>query len=230
MGYRTYIGSIPKREYNKIKSMTSSQLIEHYKINLDTYGSWHKGVYEICKEVYEFGKYTDFNPPKSSMKSFFKNKELKEKYKEDDFYVVTKEFLEYIIETYKIKITDYYNKMMMPFFKDTNKEYLKEYYSESASDFLKTIKRTYKEDYLKNELESYECDFSKLTQEQTSALISIFYHVKNFRTEWTILCPFDLKNGDQVSTSWKFEYSIFELVKIYKTFDFKRNVLVFYGY
>lgn len=37
MGYRTYIGSMPKREYNKIKSMTKDQLIEHYKVKRDDY-------------------------------------------------------------------------------------------------------------------------------------------------------------------------------------------------
>ena len=35
MGYRTYIGSMPKREYNKIKSMSREQLIEHYKLEVE---------------------------------------------------------------------------------------------------------------------------------------------------------------------------------------------------
>ena len=37
MGYRTYIGTLTKREYNKIKSLTAEQLIEYYKIEREDY-------------------------------------------------------------------------------------------------------------------------------------------------------------------------------------------------
>lgn len=112
---------MPKREYNKIKSMTKEQLIEFYNIEVSGEGSfdagyWHKSVYEYGTELYEFGKWTGFTPPKKSLKPFFKNKELMKKYDEYDFFIVTKEFLGYIIETYKQKIADYYNDMMKPFF------------------------------------------------------------------------------------------------------------------
>jgi hypothetical protein len=38
------------------------------------------------------------------------------------------------------------------------------------------------------------------------------------------------ENGDQVTNSWKYEYSLFELVRIYKQFNGKENILVYYGY
>ena len=71
---------MPKREYNKIKSMTEQQLVEFYSIEVDEKNRWYKGVYEYGKKLYEFGKYTDFNPPKKSLKPFFKNKELMDKH------------------------------------------------------------------------------------------------------------------------------------------------------
>ena len=118
MGYRTYIGSMPKREYNKIKSMSREQLIEHYKLEVEEDENYlGMGVYDFGESLYEFGKYTDFEPPKKSLKTFFKNKKLNKYFTEEhDFNIVTKEFLEYIIESYKKRISDYYNDMMNPFF------------------------------------------------------------------------------------------------------------------
>lgn len=209
MGYRTYIGSMPKREYNKIKSMSREQLIEHYKLEVEEDENYlGMGVYDFGESLYEFGKYTDFEPPKKSLKTFFKNKELNKYFtQEHDFNVVTKEFLEYIIENYKKRISDYYNDMMNP------------------CDFLKSIKTDYK--YPENDT---TFDFTKITQEEQNALFKIIEHVRSMRIEWTCLTPYNLEKGEEVASSWKYEYQIFELVRIYKSFDWKRNVMIYYGY
>lgn len=223
MGYRTYIGSMPKREYNKIKSMSREQLIEHYKLEVEPDENYiGMGVYDFGETLYEFGKYTDFQPPKKSLKTFFKNKELNKYFTEEhDFYIVTKEFLEYIIETYKKRISDYYNDMMNPFFGVKNGVLERD----KPSDFLKSIKTDYK--YPENDT---TFDFTKITQEEQNALFKIIEHVRSMRTEWTCLTPFNLESGDSITSSWKFEYGIFELVRIYKSFDWKRNVMIYYGY
>ena len=44
------------------------------------------------------------------------------------------------------------------------------------------------------------------------------------------LTPYDLKREDTLISSWLYEYGIFELVKIYKEFDFENNVAIIYGY
>ncbi len=219
MGYRTYIASIPKREYNKIKSLTSVELFNFYKDSKDLgdyENDFYIGPYEFGQKLYEFGKYTDFDPPKKSMKPFFKKKELKDRYDDRDFYVVTKEFLEYIIESYRKRIKDYYNDMFMPLLgADGN----------NVPEFLKTVKTHY--NYPND---THEFDFSNITLEEQTSLFKIIEHVRSFRTEWTYLTPFNLNKGEDVTTSWKFEYGIFELVRIYKTFDWKRNVMIYYGY
>ena len=217
MGYRTYIAVMPKKEYNKIKSLNKEQLIEHYKLEVEEYDEDDYyigiGVYNFGKELYEFGKYTEFNPPKKSLKTFFKNKELNKYFTEEhDFNIVTEEFLEYIIESYRNRIKDYYNNMVNPFFT-------------KPCDFLNSVKKDY--DYPVN---NTTFDFSKITQEEQNALYKIIEHIKSMRTEWTQLTPYDLKDGDMITSSWKYEYAIFELVKIYKTFDWKRNVMIYYGY
>lgn len=38
------------------------------------------------------------------------------------------------------------------------------------------------------------------------------------------------KKNDKLSTSWYYSYETFDLVRIYKTFNFKNNKLVFMGY
>jgi hypothetical protein len=226
MGYRTYVASMPKREYNKIKSMTKDQLIEHYKIEREDYeieeGYIGMGVYDFGKELYEFGKYTDFEPPKGSLKTFFKNKELNKYYTDEhDFNIVTPEFLAYIIDSYKKIVTDYYNDMMNPFFGKK----VERYDRDNPTDFLNSVKVEY--NYPNNK---YKFDFSLITQEEQNSLWKIIDHVRSMRTEWTAITPYDLSRGDEVTTSWKYEYVIFELVRIYKTFDWKKNVMIYYGY
>lgn len=213
MGYRTYIGSMPKKEYNKIKSMSREKLIEHYNLEFEKDDNYlGMSVYDFGESLYEFGKYTEFEPPKKSLKTFFKNKELNKYFTEEhDFNIVTKEFLEYIIESYKKRISDYYNNMINPFF--------------DKSDFLNSIKTDYNHTKYNTTF-----DFTKITQEEQNALYKIIEHIRNMRTEWTSLTPYNLENGNSITSSWKYEYGIFELVRIYKSFDWKRNVMIYYGY
>lgn len=220
MGYRTYIGEMPKKEYNKIKSMDENSLVEFYNIEkegvngIDEEGSWYKGVYEYGKSLYEFGKYTGFQPPKKSLKPFFKNKELMGKYDEYDFYIVTPDFLAYIIDNYKSKIQEYYTKMMNPWFDGYN----------CKSELLNSVKVDYK--VYDND---YKFDFSLITQEEQNSFWIIIEHIRSMNTEWNRLTPYDLSN-DGITSSWKYEYSIFQLIHIYKTFDWKRKVMIYYGF
>lgn len=104
-----------------------------YKLkSVDIQEDWI-GTYDLVTELYEFGKYTDFQPPKKSHLPFFKKKCLKAKYDEYDFMTITPEFLEYIIESYSNMVADYYNKMLTPFFgKQTG-----EWESDKPSTFFK---------------------------------------------------------------------------------------------
>lgn len=213
MGYRNYIGIVPKKDYNKLKSMTIKEVYDFKKMDKE---NDHIGVYDFGKKLYEFGKYVDFNPPKKSIKPFFKNKETQKHWDDEyDFNLVTKEFLAYIIDLYKERIKKYYNEMVIPFFGTTN----------SPSDFLNSIKTEYgcSED-------KHTFDFSKITETEQTALFKIFEHIRSFRTEWVQLTPYNLESGEEITTSWKFEYGLFELVRIYKSFDWKRNVMIYYGY
>jgi hypothetical protein len=215
MGYRNYIASIPKREYNRIKSLTVQQVYDYKQADIieDSIS-----VYDFGKQLYEFGKYVEFNPPKKSVKTFFKKKETQQKWNdEDELFVVTKEFLAYIIDTYNKRVQKYYDAMVLPFLVNGQKF--------KSGEFLNSVKVEY--DYPDNK---YQFDFTKITDDEQNALYKMIEHIRSFRSEWVSLTPYDLYNGDSVTTSWKYEYEIFELVRIYKSFDWKKNVMYYYGY
>lgn len=62
----------------------------------------------------------------------------------------------------------------------------------------------------------------------------MFIHIRSMYHEWNpfieSVVPYNLHEGDEVTVSWKYEYVIFELVRIYKTFDWENNVMIYYGY
>lgn len=226
MGYRTYVGEIPKRQYNKIKRLSVDELFTFYNKNRydeDGDDDDYISVYDFGQMVYEFGKYTDFEPPKKSIKNFFTNKETQKHFEGDnEINIVTKEFLEYIIMYYSEKVRTYYREMLKPFYNEKGRE---------DSDILKSVKR----DYGANKT-LYSADFDKATIEEQTALIEMIHHVRSMALEWGVSgwfedsLPFRLESGESVTNSCKYEYAVFRLVQIYKTFDWKRNHLYYYGY
>lgn len=191
MGYRNYIGVIPKKEYNKIKSLTKEDFFKLNKITVDDDGDMSDWVspYEICKELYEFGKYCDFKT-KGLTLQFFKKKDLHELYNIDgELLVVKKEFLEHVIENYHEKIKSYYLKLLD---------------GVDAKD---------------------EATFTN------QKFYELYEHIKTMSIDWIQLKNFDLHDGkESITRSWKYEYGLFELIRIYKSFDWKKNVMAYYGY
>jgi effector-binding domain-containing protein len=185
MGYRNYIGTIPKREYNKIKKLSKT---EFYNLRGIDPEDDYIGPYAIVKEIYEFGKYCDF-PMKGLTKKFFTNKEFHaDMNDEDDFVLVDKRFMEMVIKHYHEKVKDYYKKM------------------------LKDVDENNKETWTNKKF------------------AEIFQHIRSMSIEWIQSTPYNLEHGDSICSSWKYEYELFELVRIYKSFDWKKNVMAYYGY
>ena len=223
MGYRNYIGLIPKKEYNKIKSLTHNDLLKLYgEYNEDSDNQGYVSSREFGKQLYEFGKYCDFNPPKGSVKTFFKNKETELQYNSDtELKIVTKEFFAYIVGTYTEKVRSYYKDML----KDFNFE----------SEYYKSRKGTYDSNYDRVTLS----DNTLMTDKENISVNKCIDHIVSMAWEWGITpfgdmetyLPYNLDNErTEIVTSWKYEYSIFELVKLYKEFDWKKNYLYYYGH
>jgi len=186
MGYRNYLGVIPKKEYNKIKKMTKEELFSYKNEDIE---DGYVGPYKIVDQIYEYGKYCEFETDNYFSK-FFKNKELSNYMLADhDFYIVQKEFLEMTINNYNERIKKYYTKML---------------------------------DGVEDMLENKAMTFEKQ--------VELYDHIRSMSSEWLQLTPYKLDGRPSITTSWKYEYEIFELVRIYKTFDWKKNIMVYYGY
>jgi len=70
--------------------------------------------------------------------------------------------------------------------------------------------------------------YSKSVQEKTFEELK--HDARIMLAEWKDLNPYDLNiENENITKSWKYEYSIFELVRIYKTFDWKNDVLIYCG-
>ena len=199
MGYRNYLGSLPKKEYNKIKSMTIQELYSHKgKVWTEDYEEDYIGPYNIVEKTeYELGKYVD-QFPKKFFKTVFKNKETQKHFTEEhDFYVVEKEFVEELIKYYTEKIKTYYKDLLGPFFDG----------AESKAGFMKTKD-------------------TPMTTEEISGVYKLIDHVRSMAMDWGVAgwfddqLPYNLTNPDNdFITSWKYEYSIFNLVILYHNFD-----------
>ena len=186
MGYRNYIGFIPKREYNKIKKLSKNEFYNLRGVDPD---DDYIGPYNIVEELYEFGKYCDF-PLKGPTKKFFTNKDFHTDMNDDgEFVIVEKPFLGMVIKHYHEKIKAYYKEMVDGV--DRNNE-------------------------------------ETFTPEKFKQL---FDHVRSMSIEWRQSSPYELEDGrESITTSWKYEYELFELVRIYKTFDWRKNIMAYYGY
>ncbi len=200
MGYRSYIGWMTKREYNKIKKLSHSEFLKYY--NEEEY----VGLYDITNQLYNLGSGFEYPPKNLKLyKNFFTNKELKERYEDYDPILVNDTFLKYIIERNSKKINDYYQSILS-----------------SDETLSKKIEYSYK---------GNKFILSELTDEDSKKLYEMYSHIKSMSTEWEWGFSYNLdKEKEIITSSWKYEYSIFELVRIYKTFDWKKNVMICYGY
>lgn len=227
MGYRNYIAPISKQEHNKIKDFCKEELFNYKEEPFkDEWGDPNYiGVYDIPgKPLYGLGKYVeDFD--QSLFSPVFANERLQKYFSEEhDFYLVGKEFLEAVIERYSEKIRSYYKEMTSPFFKDNR----------PISDFINSVTTDYdREPYQHN------FDFSLITEKEKTALFSVIEHIRTMSLEWGACGdqkffdsrrPYSLDNRPEITISSKYEYAQFELVRIYKTFDWENNHLIYYGY
>lgn len=202
MGYNNGLGKISKENYNKLKKIK----LKEYKDD-DVY-------YDFYNSIYDFGKYVSFNPPNGSLENYFEDIELQNYYNEDqEINVASKEFLEYVIYTYKGYIKSYYENIL----KRSN-----------DLDLHQSIESNM--DYEKGKM-CYKFSDNKLSEneEVQSLLLELLLDTKYKNLEWDLDSIIDLKNNDTLTHSWKYEYTIFNLVHIYKTFNWDNDMLIYYG-
>ena len=205
MGYRIRLGSFPKEKYPHYENETykniCSYLEEQSKIDKCSYSTYYPKYHT---QLYEIGKYVDF---KEGREPFYKQFDI---YKEAEceFDILTKQGLKCIIQSYHDDIKEDFNKLFRCF-EISNKE----------EERVIKIKEELDEDYEK-------------------PINNIFNHLYSKKQQWDESCrftlPYRLDETGQVDgnivSSWKIEYVIFELVYIYRTFDFENNFLIYSGW
>jgi hypothetical protein len=96
-----------------------------------------------------------------------------------------------------------------------------EFHILSKEGFLKII------EWYRLKIYTYYKDLQSQTEKEKDA------HFSSSVREWEgrFGMPFNLdEDKETVVVSWKYEYSVFELVRIFKTFDWENNKMVWYGY
>ncbi len=221
MGYRAYIGKISKKEHNFIKNMCVDE-IYLYK-NKDRRQDDYISISSICTTLFEFGKYWEFEIPKEYLSTFFLHDKTEKNWNtEKVLKLATEDVFKFTINFYKTEIQTHLKEIILPFYDITRKP--------THSKFLESIQ---KDDSYPNT--NYTFDFTKITQEEQNSLFKMINYMKTIAKEWTFvlgdteLLPFNLNpKVKSITTSSLYEYNIFELIRIYKSFDWNKDLLCYY--
>lgn len=106
-----------------------------------------------------------------------------------------------------------------------------DYYSITKEGFKKYRRRVI--DYMKASLNLYNHPEEK--DSDSLNLVSEWEHeIREWETEFiengeTNYFNIDLSDRNMVSGSWKYKFAIFDMIFIYKTFDWENDLMVVYG-
>lgn len=209
MSYRNHIAIIKKSELEDLLACKTEKdlkkVYDKYFWDYDIYDnpdgvSYYFNKWGIsAKEEYELGKYFDAD------ERFYKT--LTEIFPKDSpLYDMDCEFLYGNEKTFPLLI-EHYRKKVLSYFKNL---LLDKPDPESFFDNLEYKKLS--------DSEKYKWQLNRLKAD-----------VQGKITEWEYK-PYNLDfNSDTLVTSWLYEYAVFELVRIYKTFNPETDAILFYG-
>lgn len=205
MGYRHYLYAVPKKQVGEIQVCKTNEdwckFAENYGYKVDwdccDDGSGWFSPYKIGTALYELGKYSEIGfKLESERPSVFASEELKERYSDYGFALLTKDDFKSVIEFYRQKIISWFKSLLE--IKDSSK-FTAEY-----------TKEQYQFEMLKGEV-----------QDKIDAWSGKYFGIS----------PIDLNDDkERITGDWSYEYVIFELVRVYKTFDWENNDLVLVGW
>ena len=219
MGYRTYLGIIKKTQLEDLLSCkTCGDLCDVYKKYNWDYSCeeedgnawWYFPVYGLdYRAKFEFGKYASLGDEFDNElhEIFPEDHPLHSKFEEHDFWYGDEKLFLAAIENYRHKVRDYFEDL---------------------------LKESPKED----SWESYEyrilSDKEKANWRNQRILTEIADKAREWGDEKCLqwkLFPYNLnKENDHIVESWLYEYEVFELVRLYKTFDQETEALIYYGF
>lgn len=205
MGYRHYLYAVPKKQVAEIHACKTNEdwcnFAERYgyRVSLsvcDDGSDWF-APYDVGKVLYELGKYSEIGfKLESERPSPFTSDELKKRYKDYGFALLTKDDFKSVIEAYRQKIINWFQNLLDP--------------------------------------EDHPIIPSKLSKEERKHL-EWEHEIKDKLEKWSgkyfDILPIDLgENRERITGDWSYEYAIFELVRLYKVFDWVNDELVLVGW
>lgn len=220
MGYRTYLGIMKKDQLNEILAcQTEEDLLSVYQKNgwgaeKDEYDGKTHYYFPVSRlgyrATFEFGKYADLGEDFDSKRHeiFSKEHPLFKYFDGNDFWYGGEDLFLAAIENYRCKVRDYFNGLLK-----------KEPSKEDSYDYFKYnhLSDSEKEQWQYNRVMMALCDKA--------------YEWSDEKCNGWELLPYNLnKDNKAIISSWLYEYEIFELVRIYKTFDPETEVLIYYGW
>lgn len=200
MGYRHYLYAVPKKQVTEIQACKTNEdwcnFAERHDYQYDEDDGWFP-PYRAGKELYELGKYSEIGfKLESERPSLFTSEELKERYSDDGFALLTKDDFKSVIEFYRQKIIAWLQSLLNP-------------------DESRIVS-------------------NKLSKEERKHL-EWEYEIKDRLDSWSGkyfgTLPIDLdESRERITGDWSYEYAIFELVRLYKIFDWENDDLVLVGW
>ena len=195
MGYRHYLYAVPKKQVEEIRACQTNDdwtnFAKRHDYRYDEDDGW-LSPYKVGKEIYELGKYSEIAfKLESERPSLFTSEELKERYSDYGFALLTKEDFKTVIEAYRQKIINWFQSLLNP-----------------EDDLIIP---------------------AKLSKEERKHL-AIEHEIQNKIDSWGGKCfgilPIDLdETRERITGDWSYEYAIFELVRLYKIFDWENDDL-----
>lgn len=205
MGYRHYLYAVPKKQVAEIQACKTNEdwcnfAEKHgYKVDRDCRddGSGCVFPYQIGHAIYELGKYSEIGfKLESERPSLFTSEELKERYSDDGFALLTKDDFKSVIEFYRQKIIAWFESLL------------------NIDERICFSEELTKEQY----------QFKELKREVQDKIDS-------WSGKYFGISPIDLdESRERITDDWSYEYAIFELVRVYKAFDWENDDLVLVGW
>ena len=200
MGYRHYLYAVPKKQVAEIQACkTIKDWIDFAKRHDYRYDEDDEYLppYRVGKELYELGKYSEIGfKLESERPSLFTSEELKEKYSDDGFALLTKDDFKAVIEAYRQKIIDWLESLLNP-----------------EDDPI-----------IPSELSKEERKHLTIERE-------IQDKIDSWSGKYFGISPIDLdESRERITGDWSYEHAIFELVRLYKIFDWENDDLVLVGW
>ena len=200
MGYRHYLYAVPKKQVVEIQACkTNDDWIDFAKrhgYRYDEDAEWFP-PYKVGKELYELGKYSEIGfKLESKRPSLFASEELKKRYSDYGFALLTKDDFKAVIEAYRQKIINWLQSLLNP--------------------------------------EDDPIIPSELSKEERKRL-TIEHEIQDKIDSWSGkyfgISPIDLdESRERITGDWSYEYAIFELVRLYKIFDWENDDVVLVGW